>query len=228
MRLFSYCIPTDDGAAPNPYFEICTLTICKPVIRRNAEVGDWIAGVGSKNVNGADYSGRLVYAMKVTDVMSLEQYDSFCRDELQGKIPDIHSKNYQKRVGDCIYDFEASADGKLRPSVHGLGNRKTDLGGKNALLSTHFYYFGDQSIEIPQELTGIIKQGQGHKSTSNEGVKLQFVEWIENAGYRINSLNGKPQVQVIFKQSQESDSVESSTCYKRCAESEEDENQDIE
>ncbi|MEQ8924467.1 MAG: hypothetical protein RLO81_01575, partial [Fulvivirga sp.] len=67
MRLFSYCIPTDDGAAPNPYFEICTLTICKPVIRRNASVGDWIAGVGSKNVCGIDYSGKLVYAMKVTD-----------------------------------------------------------------------------------------------------------------------------------------------------------------
>lgn len=46
MRLFSYCIPVDDGAAPNPFWGVCTLAICKPAIRRVAEVGDWIAGVG--------------------------------------------------------------------------------------------------------------------------------------------------------------------------------------
>lgn len=32
--LYTYCIPYDDGAAPNPYWGICTLVICKPVIRR--------------------------------------------------------------------------------------------------------------------------------------------------------------------------------------------------
>ncbi|MEQ8882752.1 MAG: hypothetical protein RLQ12_24135, partial [Cyclobacteriaceae bacterium] len=121
-------------------------------------------------------------------------------------------------------DFEADPIGKLRPSVHGLGNRKTDLGGENALLSTHFYYFGDQAIEIPDDLNGIIKQGQGHKSTSNEGLKLQFVEWIENTDYLMNSLNGNPQVQVSFKQSKATASTESSSCYARCRESEEDEN----
>ena len=47
--LFTYCIPIDDGAAPNPYWGICTLVICKPVIRRVANVGDWVVGIGSKN-----------------------------------------------------------------------------------------------------------------------------------------------------------------------------------
>lgn len=38
--LFSYCIPVDDGAAPNPYWGICTLVICKPRIRLAADIGD--------------------------------------------------------------------------------------------------------------------------------------------------------------------------------------------
>ena len=35
--------PRDYGFAPNPYFGYCTLATCKPVIRRCAGVGDWIA-----------------------------------------------------------------------------------------------------------------------------------------------------------------------------------------
>ena len=48
-KLFSYVLRFDDGAAPNPFGGICTLTICKPAIRRSASVGDWIIGTGSKN-----------------------------------------------------------------------------------------------------------------------------------------------------------------------------------
>lgn len=47
-KLYSYCIPCDDGAAPNPFEGVCTLVICKPRIRLTAEVGDWIVGTGSK------------------------------------------------------------------------------------------------------------------------------------------------------------------------------------
>jgi len=56
-RLFSYTIPIDDGAAPNPFNGFCTLTICKPAIRRVARKGDWIAGLGSKNAPSGDLTG---------------------------------------------------------------------------------------------------------------------------------------------------------------------------
>ncbi|WP_395051688.1 hypothetical protein [Flavobacterium sp.] len=36
-KLFLYCIPFDDGAAPSPFWGVCTLNICKPVIRKNAK-----------------------------------------------------------------------------------------------------------------------------------------------------------------------------------------------
>lgn len=199
MRLFSYCIPIDDGAAPNPYFDICTLAICKPVIRRVANIGDWVVGVGSKNVEGIDYSGKLVYAMKVTDVKTIQEYDEFCRGELPGKIPHIYASEYKRKVGDCIYDFEKDNEGKLRPSVHNFKNRNTDLGGINVLLSTHFYYFGDKAIDIPPHLTDIIKQGQGHKSNSIHHLRLSFLDWIENSGLKLNRLYGNPQIKIEFK-----------------------------
>jgi len=75
MRLFSYVLRYDTGSAPNPFLGMCTLAICKPRIRRVAEPGDWVAGVGSVNVRGRDLSGHLVYAMKVEESISLADYD---------------------------------------------------------------------------------------------------------------------------------------------------------
>ena len=194
-RLFSYCIPVDDGAAPNPYFDICTLAICKPVIRRVAKVGDWVAGVGSKNVNGMDFSGKLVYAMKVTQIESMESYDELCNAELNNKIPDFKSKDSRRWVGDCIYDYSKGAEEpELRESVHKVGNIDSDKNGKNVLLSNEFYYFGDNPINIPEHLSRIIKQGQGHKSNENNPVKNAFVEFIENLGFEMNKLHGNPQL----------------------------------
>jgi hypothetical protein len=70
-RLFSYVLRKDDGAAPNPFWGVCTLAICKPVIRRTAEVDDWVVGTGSKRApDGRDLSGTVVYAMRITKKLS--------------------------------------------------------------------------------------------------------------------------------------------------------------
>lgn len=170
MTLYSYCIPVDDGAAPNPFWRVCTLTICKPVIRRIAQEGDWVVGVGSKNVGARNYSGRLVYAMKVTKVMSLEEYDSYCQSNLPGKIPNTESSTYKRKVGDCIYDFSGNGKPVQRKGVHQPQNRAKDLRGNNALLSNHFYYFGKNARKIPPGFSILARQGQGHQSKKNERV----------------------------------------------------------
>ncbi|WP_250432449.1 Nmad2 family putative nucleotide modification protein [Hanstruepera flava] len=200
MKLYSYCIPIDDGCAPNPFYGICTLNICKPVIRRTAKAGDWVVGVGSKNVKGKDLSGKLVYAMLVTKKMTMQQYHVYCKKYAPNKIPDIRHKHYKRRVGDCIYDFDKDPSGKLLPSVHAIENKNTDLGGVFTLLSNHFYYFGDKPVDIPQHLKGIINQGRGHKSKANDHLVQDFVLWIESQGYVKNHLYGKPQIKVEFKQ----------------------------
>jgi len=44
-----------------PYWGKCTLVICKLRIRSVARNGDWVVGLGGNNVNGTDYSGKVVY-----------------------------------------------------------------------------------------------------------------------------------------------------------------------
>ena len=99
MRLFSYTIPIDDGAAPNPFGGLCTLTICKPAIRRVAIKDDWIAGLGSMHAPSGDLSGRLVYAMRVDEVMSLREYDRKAPLRWPFRIPDIN--RYASALAAC-------------------------------------------------------------------------------------------------------------------------------
>src|SRR5687768_2925995 len=105
MTLYSYCLMYDSGAAPNPYWGVCTLAICKPKIRSTAIEADWIVGLGSVNSPIRNISNCVVYAMKVTKVLSMKEYDSHCREHLPGKIPNLTHKDFRCRVGDCIYDF---------------------------------------------------------------------------------------------------------------------------
>jgi hypothetical protein len=189
-KLYSYCIPYDDGAAPNPFGGTCTLVICKPVVRRTAEVGDWIVGTGSKRSPVGDTSGRLVYAMRVTDKLSMSDYDARCRAQMRWKIPECASEDILRRVGDCIYDFSQNP-AALRPSVHSVSNRKMDLGGQYALLSKDFYYFGKAAPPLPDMLAGIVKQGQGHRSVSNDPYLDTFIAWIRALTHGVN---GDPQM----------------------------------
>lgn len=190
-KLFSYTIPVDDGAAPNPFGNLCTLTICKPAIRRVAQKGDWIAGLGSKNAPSGDLSGRLVYAMQVEEVITMAEYDKRAKAEWPSRIPDIRSKDLAQRLGDCIYDFSANPPAQ-RKGVHDPGNRDTDLGGVNALISRHFYYFGSKAILLPAHLMGICHQTQGHRSDLNTKFVIPFIDWITSLQLVPGQLHGWP------------------------------------
>lgn len=190
-RLFTYIIPIDDGAAPNPYWGTCTLNICKPGIRRVAKLGDWIAGFGSKDAPSGNLSGRLVYAMEVTDILSMQNYDLYTRRFLPDKIPTFAKPDVKSRLGDAIYDFYLSPPTQ-RKSVHLPSNQATDLSGKNCLLSNNFVYFGCNSIETPASLKPIIYQGRGHRSTKNDSYVMEFAEWIKTVIKSGASIRGTP------------------------------------
>ncbi len=178
-RLFSYCIPFDDGAAPNPFWGLCTLAICKPDIRRVAQKDDWVVGTGSVNSPIGDISGKVVYAMRVSEKNTMRGYDQFTSSELPNKIPQMDHDDPRRRCGDSIYDFSTFPP-RLRLSVHSEGNRSTDVSGRFVLLSNHFFYFGDQPIALPEALQKIVRQGQGHRSDKNEEYIDAFVDWIES------------------------------------------------
>lgn len=178
-RLFTYTIPVDDGAAPNPFYGMCSLAICKPGIRRTAQEGDWVAGLGSRNAPGGDLSGHLVYAMCVEEVLSIQDYDHLAPTRWPHRIPNVRSLALQDRLGDCIYDYSGSTPTQ-RLGVHGAGNISTDLSGENVLISRDFYYFGNRARKLPDYLLPICHQTQGHRSNSNAPFFGQFVSWVRS------------------------------------------------
>lgn len=194
--LYTYCIPFDDGAAPNPFWGTCTLAICKPVIRRNAQVGDWVVGTGSRSSPVGDASGRVVYAMKVTSTMSMAEYDAWTQQRLLIKVPAWRSRDHRRRLGDSIYDFSVNPPCQRR-GVHRSENVATDLSGLNVLVSNHFYYFGNHAIPLPHHLLPIVKQGQGHRSWSNQPHVTDFVSWLKGLPLR-PGVHGEPQLD-LFK-----------------------------
>jgi hypothetical protein len=223
-KIYSYILRYDDGAAPNPFGDTCTLTICKPAIRRTAGIGDWVIGTGSKNtrvtktdtINLAD---SLVYAMKVTDKKSLADYDQFCRKSLQNKIPIWKTNKWHLRMGDCIYDYSKPGDPTIRKSVHNETNRETDIGGKFSLLSTHFHYFGLAAVQIPNDLKQLIKQGQGHKIIQQEELVIKFENWIKQ--FKANTMLSAPQLHWLFDREVSDETI--SVCSKQDYEDDKDE-----
>lgn len=189
--LYSYCIPYDDGAAPNPFWGVCTLVICKPAIRRTANIGDWIVGTGSTHSPIGNISGKVVYAMQVTEKMTMPQYEIYAHEHIPNKIPRRNDRDVRRRLGDAIYDFSFDPP-NIRLSVHTIKNREKDLGGKYALLSTNFFYFGDKPVQLPSELLEIAQQQQGHRSRLNEKYFDLFVRWLFGLGLKPNQLYGNP------------------------------------
>lgn len=194
MRLYSYAVRVDDGAAPNPYGGVCTLAICKPGIRRSAEVGDWIVGLGPTNApDGRDLSSHVIYAMQVSDKKTFEEYDDYCAAELPVKVPVWRSDEpYAHRVGDCIY-HRPRRKGLLqqRRSVHNEGNIDVDLSSNNVLLAADkFYYFGNHAVRLRQRFDNIRHPYQGYKWRANDEIKQAVIDWMEGGFGR----NLKPKV----------------------------------
>jgi len=204
--LYSYVLKNDNGSAPNPFWGVCTLTICKPGIRRTARIGDWVIGTGSKNSKLRDgiiydLSDSIVYAMKVTDRKSLEDYDQHCLSNFQDKLPNWRTTDWRVRLGDCIYDYSKGAEPSIRKSVHKEQNRIRDLSGHNALLSNHFYYFGEEPRPIPASLKSIIKKSQGHLKIEDPKLINKFEQWIGK--FKRNKIYADPQRKYIFDVSPE-------------------------
>ncbi len=136
--------------------------------------------------------------MRVSQKMSLEDYDNYTRSYLPNKIPEWFNKDIKRRLGDSIYDFSCMPV-KLRQSVHKEKDKDRDLSGKNALLSDHFYYFGNKPVQLPDYLLAIVKPGQGHRSQSNTKYIEPFLTWLHGLGLEPNHLYGNPQKR-IFKE----------------------------
>jgi hypothetical protein len=173
--LFSYIVTTDSGFAPNPFGGICTLACSKPNIRKNANVGDWIIGT-----TPSPDKARLVYAMRVDRGLTFEMYWDF--PEYECKKP-----GKDNGCGDNIY--KKGPDGHLvqvKNLFHGKEHFKTDTSINRVLISKTFYYFGKESVEIPEKFRSVIVTTQGHKTlkpnppnSNKRDIVPPFLEWLQ-------------------------------------------------
>ena len=169
-------------------------------------------GTGSRRSPIGDISKQVVYIMRVTNKLSMAEYDTWARRHCVKKIPVWKTNDLRRKVGDSIYDFSTSVP-QQRRGVHDRGNISIDLGGKSVLLSKHFYYFGDSPIELPTNLLPIIHRTQGHKVKLNQPYIVLFEKWVDSLGLKLNKLYGQPAFEA-FPQEMKS---KSAATRKKCA-----------
>jgi len=174
-NLFSYIVNHDRGFAPNPFFGICTLACCKPKIRATAQVGDIVVGLAPKRLGH-----RLVYVMRVTEVVSFDEY--WMDSRFKKKKPACRSRNSVRKYGDNIYRALQKGCFLQLPSEHSnddgtedLEKKQRDLSGRNVLVSNEFVYYGAEAIALPKRFSDIVV-GRGHKRFPHPGTSVDNSE----------------------------------------------------
>lgn len=169
MKLSSYIVKIDSGFAPHPFRGLCSLACCKPTIRRNAEPGDVIVGCGSAS---AGLAGRIVYAMRVAEVLPYDEY----WERYPSRRPTARSAISQR--GDNIWHREGLEWCGVPGALHNWLHRERDLRGENVLVSTEFFYFGRDAIEVPTRFQALLARTQGHRNTKAPELIERFWAWL--------------------------------------------------
>jgi hypothetical protein len=191
MALHSYVVRYDSGFAPNPFYGFCTLATCKPKIRASAQIDDWIVGSGS-GAKGLRRAGHLVYAMRVTEVLTWDQYAADLR--FARKKP-FRRGSRKQTCGDNIYYRALPADSwQQRDSFHSCADGTADVDHvaidtsvDRVLVSEDFVYLGGTGPLIPDWLHDaqgrhLCKQGIGHSKFDEPKLIADFVGWINSLG----------------------------------------------
>ena len=188
-RLHSYVVARDFGFAPNPFFGFCTLATCKPKIRRAAAIGDWVIGTGSKTKQRAGY---LVYAMRVSETLSFEDYSHDPRFDI--KRPNLYASK-GRAFGDNIYQrneedgswLQADSHHSLADGTGNFRNVRRDTSVNRVLVSDYFVYFGGEGPKVPMlRSENVVHEGVGHRNRFSEATVVQFVNWVrilDETGY---------------------------------------------
>lgn len=178
-KLYSYVVRYDNGFAPNPFWNTCTLATCKPEIRRLAQVGDCIVGTGSKTAGRHEH---LVFVMFVTEAMTFNEY--WLDEWYANKKPIEPIRGGDRRAcGDNIYYKLGPDHWHQRKSFHGELELPTDTKVDRVLASTDFAYWGGTGPKIPDRfLRDKFLVGRGYGSRFPKELIDDFVEWYRGLG----------------------------------------------
>ena len=173
MRLCSYVVKHDVGLAPNPFWGYCTLAVCTPNhMGIRAQKGDWFIGTQSVS-KGA----KLVYAMQVSEILPFEAYYADLRFEK--KKPKIKGR-YEELTGDNMYYRNETGDWQQHPTWNHSEDyqHRQDLKHPKVFISEHFYYFGENAVEIPPMYQDLIRRMKGCKCSHYPEIVRGFLDWL--------------------------------------------------
>jgi hypothetical protein len=188
MKLLKYVMTVDSGLAPNPYFGICSLALCTPN-HMNARLssGDWIVGHSCRATGN-----KLIYAMRVTRVLSMSEYFTGFPE----KHPHPDGDAIAQR-GDNLYDNSSGKWCRLPSASHNEVSAFAQDQGKPVFLSEdekNFWYFGGidhpMPCGFPDAFPEMVKDRQGISYVHDEEVINRFVMWLK--GYGQSGLIGSP------------------------------------
>lgn len=157
-------------------------------------MGDWVVGCGSaaKNIN---LGGRLVYAMRISEVLSFRDYST---DGRFARKKPLRRGSRKQSCGDNIYFRNADdSDWEQRDSFHtqpdGAPNEqhiRRDTGVDRILAGEQFVYFGGDAPLFPQALRNfngidVCKAGIGWKRIEDGELIEHFEAWVDtlDSGY---------------------------------------------
>ena len=176
-----YVVDRDFGFAPNPFHGFCTLATCMPGIRATAKASDWIVGMGGRRLKA---TGRCVYAMRVTDTKTFDQY--WAEKEFFDKRP-VRNGSRVMMVGDNIYHHDIPNGEWIQLDSHhsnpdGTSNQlniRKDTSADKVLISRDFFYFGRSAPGVPPEILGGLgyKNKIGHWKFNSAG-RDSFLNWL--------------------------------------------------
>lgn len=126
------------------------------------------------------------------------------RRRSKGKMISLYLEYYSKGKKDYeylnlyLYPSSSKLSKLCRTSGKNTGRRDVgrDLRGGNSLLSTHFYYFGEEPPVIPKELKHIIKRGQKHLVFDDTKTIRALENWIGR--FQKNKIYADPQLRFQF------------------------------
>lgn len=172
MRLCSYVVVHDYGFAPNPFHGYCTLAACTPNHQGlRLDAGDWLLGNSSVATGN-----RLVYAMRVTEVMDFDRYFR----EARFAAKKARHEGWQNQCGDNIYYRDEAGQWRQALAFYHTeaGRLRKDTVHPRVFISDFFFYFGGQAPAVPAEFGSLIRTSQGCRCNHDTGTVAAFVEWL--------------------------------------------------
>jgi hypothetical protein len=181
MAIYSYKITRDYGFAPNPFHNLCTLATCKPRIRNNANIGDWVLGFNSMK-KGIANPGKLIYAMQIEVKLSFDQY----WESYKCKRPVMNGSQKQK-YGDNIYHHDELGEWIQEDSHHknedgtvNLSNLNRDTRVACVLIASEYWYWGESIIEIPEFILLLRPNNRDYKVNPDIGIEQELGIWLRH------------------------------------------------